>query len=98
MTLVDYEWEEICETPVATGPSMPKDFEHEAGTRSALKNYPRVDVSPKDKRQTEEQAKPMERIPPSGDRYSADYELARTPHRQAVRLFARSPLILQLVD
>jgi hypothetical protein len=52
----------------------PKDFEHEAGTRGAPKNYREWMSLPKDKRQTEEQAKPfakkaMERIPSSGDPY-----------------------------
>ena len=41
---------------------------------------------PKDKRQTEEQAKPfakkaMERIPSSGDPLPADNEVAVAPHR-----------------
>jgi hypothetical protein len=52
-----------------------KDLEREAGTRGPAKNRPRMHVLPKDKRQTQEQAKPfakkaMERIRPVAIRTS----------------------------
>ena len=53
--------------------SLEQKIEHEAGTRDARRKIIREWI-PKDKRQTEEQAKPfakkaMERIPSSGDPY-----------------------------
>jgi hypothetical protein len=55
-------------------PLGPKDFGNEARTRDAAKIIREWMALPKDKRQTEEQAKPfakkaMERIPSSGDPY-----------------------------